>query len=59
MSVLLDTNIVLYFLSGRLAEALPDAIVVATAPAHALTLLTNDERLVKKQIVDTRSLRLK
>ncbi|MBL8887298.1 MAG: type II toxin-antitoxin system VapC family toxin [Phycisphaerales bacterium] len=119
MSVLLDTNIVLYFLSGRLAEPLPvgplaisvitelellsfpaldaagestirtflsqvtvldlagpvkdaavaarrthglrlpDAIVVGTASAHGLSLLTNDERLVRKQVVETRSLRLK
>lgn len=118
LSVLLDTNIVLYFLGGRLAEPLPmgelgisvitelellsfsgldaageravrsfltevsvfdlaapvkdaavevrrrhalrlpDAIVVGTAVAHAMRLFTNDERLVRKQIVPTTSIRL-
>lgn len=118
MSVLLDTNIVLYFLGGRLAEPLPedgiavsvvtelellsfpgmdragesaivaflervevvglesevkvhavrlrrltnlrlpDAIIAGTAAARGMVLYSNDERLVQRQVVPTKSLRV-
>lgn len=61
---LLDTNIVLYFLGGKLADPLPDGayyvsvITETSAIAHQAELLTNDDRLVKVPALGTRRLRL-
>lgn len=40
---LLDTNAVIYFVNGRIAQPLPDAIIAASAVLEEAVLMTNDQ----------------
>jgi predicted nucleic acid-binding protein len=55
----LDTNAILYFLGGRLAEPPAHAIIAATALTTGAELLTNDEKLARIPGLTCRSLKLK
>jgi rRNA-processing protein FCF1 len=61
--ILLDTNVVLYFLGGRLVNSLPVgqylvSVITETAQSINATLFTNDVRLANLTEINAQSVQI-